>query len=314
MLLSVIIVNYKTYELTKKCTESILNTIHDIIDYEIIIIDNASGDSSRNIQNLKPEKIKWIGLNENLGFGRANNVGILTSKGTYILFVNSDIIVLENTIKFCISVLEDNPEIGVLGCKLTYPDGSHQKSVYYEAGSFKSILVNNLFVNYLFGYQAKKMNALMGSFMLIPKTVLEKSGYFDPDFFMYSEEIELCRRIVKCGYQIKFTDQVSAIHFHEGSSNNKKANLRQRFLSNALLYLKLHGLGGYFFYHLLFFLNIFSNFVVMWFISKNYRSEFKKNYFESTYGYFSNFFAYLSIPFYYNNSYGSGKRFLTSGK
>ena len=310
--LSIIIVNYKTPDLTRRCIVSILDTIKISIKYEIIIIDNESREATLSDLPNGNDNIHLISLKENMGFGRANNIGISKSNGKYLLFVNSDIVVHDNTIDECFRQVEKDPEIGVLGCKLAYADGSVQKSVYYDAGSFKSILVNNLFINYCWGYQEKKLNAIMGSFMLIPRVVIEKTGGFDPDFFMYSEEIELCRRITKQGYKIHFSENVSALHLHEGSSVNKKKTLRQRFLSNALLYIKLHGVFGYFLYHLLFFFNIIANFPVMWFVNKNYRIEYRQEYFEVAYGYFSNFFVYLTIPFLYSKKRGKGLRILKS--
>jgi len=307
--LSIIIVNYKTPHLTTLCIESVYNTFKKA-DFEVIVVDNNSEDDSEITVKSKFPEVTWISNSTNEGFGRANNIGIKKATGKYILFLNSDIIVLPNTIDLCLKRIKEDDYIGVLGCILLNEDNTLQKSVYYDAASIKSLIVNNLLINYFFGYQNKKINAIMGSFMIIPRTVIEKVGSFDPDFFLYSEEIELCRRISKAGFKIEYFEGAKAYHKHEGSQANKKMNLRQRFLSNALLYYKIHGIFGYSVYHLTFIMNTILNFIFMWFINSSYRKEYHKEYYETTYGYVSNMFLYLTIPILYKKKMGDGKRML----
>jgi len=309
-MLSIIIINYKTPELTYRCIESIKKPVNEALVYEIIVVDNNSGDNSEITVKLKFPEVIWISNNNNEGFGRANNIGIKKATGKYFLLLNSDIIVLPNTIDICLKRIKEDDYIGVLGCILLNEDNTLQKSVYYDAASIKSLLVNNLLINYFLGYKNKKINAIMGSFMLIPRTVIEKVGSFDPDFFLYSEEIELCRRISKAGFKIEYFEEVTAYHKHEGSQTNKKRNLRQRFLSNALLYYKIHGVLGYSVYHLIFFINTILNFILMWFINSSYRKDYQKEYYETTYGYISNMFLYLTIPIFYKRKIGQGRRML----
>lgn len=307
--LSIIIVNYKTPLLTTFCIQSVINTIKEI-KYEIIVVDNNSNDDSEKKIKSKYPEIIWVQNKINEGFGRANNKGIDVSKGKYLLFLNSDVQVCEKTIDTCLNFCEENKNIGVLGCTILNEDNSLQKSVYFDAASFKSMIVNNLLINYFGGYKNKKINAIMGSFMLVPKTVIEKVGSFDPDFFLYSEEIELCMRISKAGFKIEYFKEATAYHKHEGSQTNKKMNLRQRYLSNALLYYKIHGLLGYSIYHLTFIINTILNFILMWFINSSYRKDYHKEYYETTYGYISNMFLYLTIPIFYKRRMGNGKRML----
>ncbi len=141
--------------------------------------------------------------------------------------------------------------------------------------------------------------------MLFPKKVLDKVGLFDPEFFMYCEELELCHRILKAGYKIKQNLDVSVIHKHGASSENKWAD-SQRFLSTALLYLKVKGLFGYLLYLILFVINSLTNFIFMWVIDKNYRSDFLK----TQKAFYSNTLRYFSIPLIYKKSSGDGKRML----
>jgi len=305
MFLSIIIVNYKSPQLTIRCISSIKRTVSKNTEYEIIVVDNNSEDNSENIVKQNFADIQWINNKKNEGFGRANNIGASISKGKYLLLLNSDMILQENTIEACLNEIEKKPEIGVLGCKLVNEDGSFQKS-YFTVARFRDLLDRNIVFNYFIKESEKKIEALMGSFMMFPKYVFNEVGGFDPDFFMYSEELELCHRISKNGYKICYFDKVSAIHKHGGSISDKSWGYKQRYLSNALLYYKVRGLFGYLLYHKLFLLNTFTNFFSMWFLDKNYRRDF----WQQQKAYFSNFGYYFLIPFLYKRKSGCGERIL----
>jgi GT2 family glycosyltransferase len=269
------------------------------------VVDNCSNDNSRDLAISSYPDINWIQKNKNDGFGRANNIGIKQSTGEYILLLNSDMVVVENTIENCLKKIKSDKNIGALGCKLLNEDGSDQKSTYSIAG-YKQMLDINLVFNKFIKLNIGSHESIMGSFMLMPKMVLDVCGSFDPDFFMYSEELDLCNRIKEHGYEIVYYSQAEAIHKHGGSTSDKTWAIKQRYLSNALLYYKVRGIGGYLLYHFLFIVNTFSNFAVMWFLDKGYRDD----YFMTQRGYFSNFFIYLAIPLLYKRKIGDGKRLL----
>jgi len=302
MNLSIIIVNYKTPELTLRCIKSIFDTVESI-DFEIIVVDNNSQDNSKEIIKNNFSEIIWINNFKNEGFGRANNIGIKRAKGCYILLLNSDIIVLQNTIEKSFHYITQNKKNGVLGCQLINEDGSIQKSTYFYIAEYKGLLEKNLFYSYLIKNK-HSVRGIMGAFMLIPKRVLQEVGLFDPDFFMYSEEMELCYRIAAKGYRIIYFDKEKVIHIHGASSDNKILAIRQNYLSNALLFLKVRGYWGYFLYHFIFILNNLFNFIGMWFVNKNYR----KNYWQEQKNYFSNFVYYIKIPIFFTRKQGNGTR------
>ena len=305
--LSIIIVNFKTSDLVISCLKSIFN--NDLsVPFEVIIIDNFSQDNISETLKKEFPSVNLIFNNKNEGFGRANNLGFFFSKGKYILFLNPDMIILPGTIEACLNEIERNNYIGVLGCKLINEDGSFQKSTYTIA-RFRDLLDLNLVFNYFIKAAKPKVEAVQGSFMLIPRKVLDEVGGFDPDFFMYSEELELCHRIAKKGYKIHYFEQVAAIHKHGGSITNKAWGWKQRYLSNALLYYKVRGFLGYFLYHFLFLLNTANNFFAMWLLDKSYRDD----YWKIQKAYFSNFGHYLKIPFLYGRKPGNGKRMLRAG-
>lgn len=305
MFLSVIIVYFKTPHLLINCLES-LNFSKDYLkEYETIVVDNNSGDNAKAITIKKFSYVNWQNSHYNAGFGRANNLGINYSKGDYILLLNSDMIVSSENIQNCLIELQEKPEIGVLGCKLLNEDSTPQKSTYSVA-SFRKLLDQNLVINKLWPMGEEPIEAVMGSFMLIPRKVFEEVGGFDPDFFMYSEELDLCHRIARKGYEIKYFEEATAIHKHGGSTTNKDWSMKQRYLSNALLFLKVRGYGGYLLYHMLFHFNTVTNFFAMWLLDARWRQSYRR---EQKY-YFSNFVQYLVIPFLYSKGMGKGKRML----
>lgn len=304
MNLSIIIVNFKTPDLLVRCIQSVIDTLNNI-SYEIIVVDNASNDDSESIVKKIFNNVVWINKKKNDGFGRANNEGIKISKGEMLLLLNSDIVVCENTIENCLKIIEVNKKIGALGCKLLNEDGSIQKSTFSIA-SMTQILDLNLVFNKCIKLKVENEKSIMGSFMLMPKRVLDDCGSFDSDFFMYSEELDLCNRIIKNGYDVVYYDKAEAFHKHGGSVSDKTWANRQRYLSNALLYYKVRGIGGYVLYHFLFIFNTMTNFTAMWLLDKGYRDD----YFRTQKAYFSNFLLYLTIPLLYKRKLGDGKRLL----
>lgn len=296
MKLSIVIVNYRTPNLTLKCIESIYNSISDSLTVEIIIIDNNSQDNSKEIVISKFNQIIWVDNAVNEGFGRANNIGIIQSSYDSILLINSDVVVLPGTIEDCMTELQRDNNIGVLGCELLNKDGSKQKSLF-PISSYIHLLNQNLIIDKFFRFKEPPNNAIMGSFMLFPRSVFDKVGLFDPHFFMYCEEIELCHRIIGAGYRVEQNVKVSVIHEHGASTKNKDWSIKQKYASNALLFYKVHGFWGYSLYHLLFFFNMVCNFVFMWFIDSKYRKAFWK----MNKLVLSKFSVYITLPFIYTN-------------
>ena len=311
MQLSIVIVNYKTPDLLIQCLESILETVPTSLVFEVIVVDNNSNDNSERTIKLKFPDVTWIQKEENDGFGRANNIGIKQARGIYILLLNTDIVLLPGTVENCLNVIQNDPSIGALGCQLLNADGTVQKSTYTGIGNASDILKDNLVLDRLFKLATKKreIRAVMGSFMLMQKATLEKVGLFDPDFFMYSEEIDLCRRMGNNNFKIIYHAEVSAMHKQGGSSTGEDWSTKQKLLSSALLQYKSRGLLNYIFYHFLYFSNTFVNFFAMWLLDHNYRNGY---WLEQKF-YFSNLYYYMIIPLFYSRSIGDGKRLLRRG-
>jgi len=150
----------------------------------------------------------------------------------------------------------------------------------------------------------------MGAFMLLKKENFLKAGGFDPDFFLYSEELELCNRFLKLGKKMCYYPDVYAIHKHQGSSTNKNNNLRQRYLSHMLMIRKIKGFIGFYLYLVVHVFNTATNFIFMWFVDKSYRNDYIKNFFDTTCNFYSIFGKILLLPFKFSRKIGNGTKML----
>ena len=209
--LSIVIVNYNVKEFLQNLIHSIYKA-GERINYEIIIVDNASDDGSVELLQEKFPDVKLIVNSKNLGFSKANNIGMSVATGKYILLINPDSIVQEDTFEKMISFFENTPDAGLAGCKILNPDGTLQlacrRSFPGPWTSFcKVIGFSNLFpkskffarynLTYLNENETYEVDAVSGSFMMIKREVLEKVGNLDEQFFMYGEDLDWCYRIKK---------------------------------------------------------------------------------------------------------------------
>jgi len=237
--LSIIIVNYGTYELTKQTVMSVEDTVKTI-DYEIIIVDNDSPDDSFELLNndfKDDKKIQLIQNSHNDGFAIANNIGIRQSKGDYVLLLNSDVVVKENTIEECLDYLESHKEIGCLGCRVMLPDGQLDKACrrsfptftvsFYRMTGLSKIFPNSPRFNrynmsYLDDSKVYPVDCVVGAFMLMPRKVLDECGLLDESYFMYGEDIELCYNTKQLGYEVYYYGKSEIIHYKGASGKNKR--------------------------------------------------------------------------------------------
>mgnify|MGYP000847471788 CR=1 FL=1 len=229
MQVSIIIVNYNTKDITENCIASIISQTKDV-QYEIILVDNASADGSKEYFENR-NGILYIYSSENLGFGRANNLGAEKAKGELLFLLNSDTILIENSIKKMCDFFYENENklnIGVLGCKLI--DEKHQ--IMHSGGYFPTPFSEYLlmFSSY-FKFKSKEfiidetkeyqmIEKVTGADMLLRKTVFDLVLGFSPLFFMYFEETDMQKRISKLKYKNYIYNNTSIIHL-EGFSFNK---------------------------------------------------------------------------------------------
>lgn len=251
MQISIIIVNYNTKHLTADCIDSIIAKTSEV-EYEIILVDNASSDGSQE-KFSSDGRILFLEAGDNLGFGKANNLGAQHAKGDYIFFLNSDTLLLNNAIyemwRYCEEHKEDN--IGGLGCILC--DGNNQRCHSYAKLNTWKDIVKSYFIAPFCKSTAKEIMAMdaedeskdafevgyvTGADLFVPRKVLEECGCFDPDFFMYSEESEMQWRFRKHGYHNVIIKSPKIMHL-EGMSQAKRKSptMRKIMMTQSSLYL-----------------------------------------------------------------------------
>lgn len=235
---SIIIVNYNTKNLTLQCLDSIYEKTKDV-SFEIIVVDNNSTDGSQELLS-HDKRIVFVEAGENLGFGKANNLGLRQAQGKYIFFLNSDTLLLNNAVKeFFIFAESQTKNIGAIGCLLTDKLGRviHSFSEFPSINwVFKSVVVAHFFqLFFKKKYQLYdkadsditlpvfQVDYVTGADLFVRRTVIDKYGAFDPDFFMYYEESEMQYRWSKNGYLSYIIKAPQIIHF-EGGSQKKNTD------------------------------------------------------------------------------------------
>lgn len=232
MILSIIIPNFNTKRLLHECLKSIYLQTKKI-KFEVIVVDNASSDGSPQMIKKNFPQVKLIVNSKNLGYAKANNQGIKIAKGKYILFLNSDTIILDKAIEKCLKFMQKRKDIDILGCQLLNEDKSLQPSggffpqlrqIFYMMVFIDDLpFINRLLKPYQqrridFYQKVRQLDWATGAFLLVKREVINKIGGFDPTFFMYSEEVDFCFRAKKAGFNIWFYPKAKVIHLKGKSS------------------------------------------------------------------------------------------------
>jgi GT2 family glycosyltransferase len=222
---SIIIVNYNSFDLLNHCLESI-NYFTETVNYEIIVVDNNSDQNGLGKIISNYPGVRFIRNTENLGFAKANNIGLTYASGKYILFLNNDTYFIENSLKKILDFAEDIENDAFIGCRLLNKDGSNQISLV----NFDNILNSfgeNFFLYLLFPgnkvlnryhYNYKKtdfpfeVDIIKGAFMFCSANAVKRLGGFDTRFFFYGEESDICMRFKKQGGKIFFYPGTSVYH------------------------------------------------------------------------------------------------------
>jgi GT2 family glycosyltransferase len=251
-MIDIIIVNWNSGSYLSKCVNSIFETNNIDKVRSILIIDNNSSDSS--IDSLKANnKIKLIRNKVNIGFAKACNVGFKLCTSQFILLLNPDTRLLNNTLSDCLSFMNDNKAINVLGCQLLNDDGAISPSCSRfptPIRILKDAIGLSKIAPFLFRpgivmtdwdhKNSRYVDQVMGAFMLMQKSVFEMIGYFDEQFFVYYEEVDFSKRLAEKNGRSFFNSTIQAVHIGEGTTRNVKdfrlfLNVRSR-----VLYAKKH--------------------------------------------------------------------------
>jgi len=237
--LSIIIVNWNTRDITRDCLRSIGEHVSGLT-YEVIVVDNASGDGSAEMIRAEFPAVRLIANDTNLGFGRANNQAMRVARGDFFFLLNSDTVIFDDAVQRLVNFIADDPQVGIAGCKLLFEDRTLQGSCS-RFPSIRCALLEDLMLYKLLprrlqgelllgGYwphdRARDVDAVWGAAMILRRQVFEQTGGFDERIFMYGEDLEWCMRVRDHGWRIAFTPEAAIIHLNHKSSEQKYGDER----------------------------------------------------------------------------------------
>jgi N-acetylglucosaminyl-diphospho-decaprenol L-rhamnosyltransferase len=261
MILSVVIVNYNVKYFLEQCLSSLKKAVDGSSlqagQTEVFIVDNCSVDGSMDfLIPLFPE-FHFIRNEENRGFARANNQALAFCTGEFILFLNPDTILAEDTLDICLSFIRSTPDAGALGVHMIDGAGrylneskrgfpSPSASFFKMSGLAGLFPRSRVFSAYYLGHLREgsphRVDILSGAFMMVKKSILDNSGGFDERYFMYAEDIDLSYQIRLAGFQNYYLSGTSIIHF-KGESTRKDFRYVKMFYDAMELFIKKHFKG-----------------------------------------------------------------------
>lgn len=242
---SIILINYNCLPLTIACIESIRASTKGV-SYEILVVDNGSSDGSRDILSAI-QGIKFIDARENIGFGRANNLALASASGRNIIFLNNDTFIRKgNPIKELSDFLDSHPETGGCGANLVSADecpsvsfSKKRPSVLEEIARFLDIPPKQFNCT----GTPVSVDVISGADLMVKRSVLDEVGGFNPSFFMYYEDTELCYRIKKAGYKLFCVPQAEIVHIGGASTKSDSGDslnikrMKMKFASRRQYYM-----------------------------------------------------------------------------
>jgi GT2 family glycosyltransferase len=252
--LTVVIVNYNVQYFLDQCLKSVFRS-GNTLEMEVIVVDNNSVDGSQEMIREKYPRVILIANQENSGFSKANNQAIRIAKGRYVLLLNPDTVVEDDTLTKVVRFMDKHPDAGGLGVKML--DGQGQflpeskrglptpdVAFFKIFGLAKLFPKSRTFGKYHLGYldpeQTHEVEVLSGAFMLLRKEALEKTGYLDEDFFMYGEDIDLSYRITQAGYKNYYFPETRIIHYKGESTKKSSVNYVLVFYNAMIIFARKH--------------------------------------------------------------------------
>ncbi len=250
--LSIVVVTYNSSDHVRGCLESLIRETEQI-EYEIIVVDNASQDGTPDIVCDEFPKARLIVNRDNRGHAQGNNQGMAQSRGRYILLLNPDTVVQPGALTALLQEMKRSPGIGLLGCRLLNSDGSLQQSFGFEVGFVNEAIRKfffNLWSHHRFppvGWVLKTLHSrkkevdwVKGACMLVCRQAVFDAELLDEKFFMYMEDADLSRRIRQLGWKVRFTPEAEVMHFGGGSARSNLGRSALEHRRSQLYYFKKH--------------------------------------------------------------------------
>ncbi|MFN3781667.1 MAG: glycosyltransferase family 2 protein, partial [Candidatus Kapaibacteriota bacterium] len=252
--LSIIIVNYNVRDFLVQCLNSIFNSRTNFL-FEVIVVDNNSTDDSVEFLHKTFPMVNVIQLKTNYGFSYANNKGFEASKGKYLLFLNPDTVLQEDTLQTMYNFMEQTPNVGIAGCRVLNADGTLQlacrrgfptpwvaftKLFGLQKLFPKSKLFGRYNLTYLDPNEFSFVDSISGSFMFVRRELFAKLGGFDTSFFMYGEDLDLCYRAKKLGMEVAYVPTTSIVHYKGQSTIRSIIDNKYHFFKSMEIFSKKH--------------------------------------------------------------------------
>ena len=247
--LSIIIVNWNTRDLLAGCLQSVYDTLHGS-DFEVFVVDNASTDDSAAMVRERFPAVRLIKNQNNIGFAGANNQAIQKSRGRYVLLLNPDTEVKSRALEMLRSFMEDHPQIGAAGARLLNPDGTLQPSCY-PAPTLSRELWRLFHLDALWPYARydmgdwdldtpREVDMVKGACVMLRREAMDEVGLLDGDYFMYSEEMDLCYRLRKHDWKVYWAPQAVVTHYGGQSTQQVAGEMFLRLYQSKILYFRKH--------------------------------------------------------------------------
>ncbi len=249
--LSIVIVTYNSKDFLRTCLHSVIQQTTGI-SYEIIVVDNASTDQTRELMASEFPDIAFFRNEHNVGFAAANNQAVKETTSRYVLLLNPDTEILDGAIQKTIRFMEEHPKSGICSCKLMYQDGRFQANSYsfptvwnmFSEATFmyrlfpKTKLFGSYHLTYLDYAKDNQVDWLIGAFYLIRREVIDTVGLLDEQYFMYTEDLDYCYLAKKAGFEVWYTPCAEIYHFYGGMSGINLRSVVWTHRSQILFYQK----------------------------------------------------------------------------
>ena len=253
--LSVIIVNWNSKEHLVRCLQSLREQECSLI-YEVIVVDNGSTDGSDRILEEESEWVRTYLSKDNLGFATASNAGIRRSCGEYVCLVNPDVVLSPNTLQKLYRYMADHPAVGIAGPRVLSPDGTLQvtcrvfpslrttlcRALALDRLFPRSRFLSSSFMDYSDHDREEAVDVLTGCFWIVRREAIDAVGLLDEKFFLYSEDVDWCKRFCEAGWLVSFYPDVEVEHVGGGSSTKQPLrSFMEMQKAQALYWRKHHG-------------------------------------------------------------------------
>ncbi len=239
--LSILVVSWECRDLLVRCLESLR---HVAIDHEVLVVDNASTDGTADTVRRDFPGVRVFEAGGNIGFSRANNLAIGHARGALLLLLNPDTEVRRGAVESMARFMEEHPSAGICTTRLWNPDGSPQPSVLAFPTPARQFLQHTMlhrWVRRRVDGRTRRVEAVSGAALCIRKACVDAVGPLDPDFFMFYEDVDLCRRVDRAGWEVWFVDGPGIVHVKSGASTGEAlTRTLLASLRSSLLYFRKH--------------------------------------------------------------------------